>query len=129
MVADAAKQGIGKRTAERAYAAAQGRTPAPPKPTKLKPTLEKHLGLDAARRFYIDKIWSEPDIDLDAEQKIIIDALREIAGKRAMQSQAGNGDDLEIPACLVRKQASTLPQDGRSKGGLDDHLTPGEEAA
>ena len=110
---------ISKRTMESALARADGKKPKL-KPTRLKPTLEKHLGLDAARRFYIDKIWSEPDIDLDAEQKIIIEALREIAGKRAMQSEAGNGDDLEIPACLVRKQASTLTQDGRSEGDLDD---------
>jgi hypothetical protein len=47
-----------------------------PKPRSGKPV----VGLEAARRHYLDKC-AEPDVDLDAEQKTIMDALREIAGK------------------------------------------------
>jgi hypothetical protein len=51
-----------------------------PKPKSGKPV----VGIDAVRQCYLDRC-SEPDVDLDAEQEIIIDALREIAGKRAMR--------------------------------------------
>ena len=46
--------------------------------------------------------------DLDAEQEIVIDALREIAGKRLIAT--GNS----------QQAAPTLPQDGRSEVPLDD---------
>jgi hypothetical protein len=61
-------------------------------------------GLEWCRTTYLDRC-ARPDVDLDSEQEIIIDAFREIAGKRAM------------------KQVSTLPQDGRSEGPMD-HPTP-----
>ena len=86
-------------------AKAEGKTPEPkryagrplPKPRSGKPI----IGIDAARRHYLDRC-AEPDVDLDAEQEIIIDALREIAGKRAMQAA---DDDLgNIPECLDRRR-------------------------
>jgi hypothetical protein len=64
--------------------------------------LETRVGIDAARRYYLDRC-AEPDIDLDAEQEIIIDALREIAGKRAISAQATR-DDLDIPPFLDRRR-------------------------
>jgi hypothetical protein len=71
-----------------------------PKPKSGKPV----VGLEAARRHYLD-LCADPDVDLDAEQDIIIiDALREIAGKRAMQAA---DDDLgNIPAGLDRRRQS-----------------------
>jgi hypothetical protein len=97
-VATGKAHGIGKRTVERSFAKAEGKKPKPkpeaevvifddhrfpkrpfPKPRSSKPV----VGLDAARQFYLDKC-AEPEVDLDAEEEMIIDALREIAGKRAM---------------------------------------------
>ena len=88
-VAAAKEHGISKRTVERSFAKAEGRIPetkkiAGPK-LRTKPKLETHTGIDAARRHYLERC-SLPDVDLDAEQEIVIDALREIAGKRAMQA-------------------------------------------
>jgi hypothetical protein len=40
------------------------------------------VGIDAARRYYLECV--EHLEDLDAEQAIVLDALRELAGKRAM---------------------------------------------
>ena len=87
-------------------AKAEGKTPATmpkytarpmPKPKSGKPV----VGIDAVRQCYLDRC-AEPDVDLDAEQEIIIDGLREIAGKRAMQAA---DDDLgDIPACLDRRR-------------------------
>ena len=54
-----------------------------PKPKSGKPV----VGIDAVRQCYLDRC-AEPDVDLDAEQKIVFDALLEIAGKRAMQAQS-----------------------------------------
>ena len=50
-----------------------------PKPKSGKPV----VGIDAVRQCYLDRC-AEPDVDLDAEQKIVFDAWREIAGKRAI---------------------------------------------
>ena len=51
---------------------------------------------------------SDPDVDLDSEQEIVIDALREIAGKRAMQAQAD--DDLgDIPEGLDQRRQGGAP--------------------
>ena len=110
-VATAKEHGISKRTVERAFAKAEGKTPEPktiagPR-LKTKPKLETHVGIDAARRYYLDRC-ADPDVDLDAEQEIILDALREIAGKRAMQAQAD--DDLgDIPEGLDRRRQGGAP--------------------
>jgi hypothetical protein len=54
-----------------------------PKPKSGKPV----VGIDAVRQCYLDRC-AEPDIDLDSEQKIVVDAWCAIAGKRAMQAQS-----------------------------------------
>ena len=105
-VATAKEHGISKRTVERSIANAEGRIPeskkiAGPK-LRTKPNLELHVGIDAARRYYLDRC-AEPDIDLDAEQEIIIDALREIAGRREITTQATR-DDLDLPEFLDRRR-------------------------
>jgi hypothetical protein len=87
----AEQAGVSKSTVERAIAKAEanerGIVSEPKKIAgprlKTKPKLETHTGIDAARRYYLEQC-QHPDVDLDAEQDIIIDALREIAGKRAM---------------------------------------------
>jgi hypothetical protein len=61
------------------------------------------VGLEAARRHYLD-LCGDSGVDLDVEQEIIIDALREIAGKRAMQAQAERDDLGDIPAFLDRRR-------------------------
>jgi ParB-like nuclease domain len=107
-VATAKEHGISKRTVERSFAKVERRIPEPkkiagPRPRR-KPKLETHVGIDAARRYYLEQC-AEPDVDLDAEQEIIIDALHEIAGKRAMQAA---DDDLgNIPAGLDRRRRCT----------------------
>ena len=99
------EQQVSERTIKRAMAKAEGKTPEPkryaarplPKPRSGKPI----IGIEAARRHYLDRC-AEPGVDLDGEQEIIIDALREIGGKRAMQA---SDDDLgDIPACLDRRR-------------------------
>ena len=79
------EQQVSEPTIKRAMAKADGKTPARPmpKPKSGKPV----IGIDAVRQCYLDRC-AEPDIDLDAEQKIVFDAWREIAGKRAMQAQS-----------------------------------------
>ena len=105
------EQQVSEPTIKRAIAKAEGRIPQPktivgPK-LKLKPKLETHTGIDAARRYYLD-LCVDPAVDLDAEQEIIIDGLREIAGKRAMQAQAD--DDLgDIPEGLDRRRQGGAP--------------------
>jgi hypothetical protein len=82
-----------------------------PKPRSGKPV----VGLEAVRRTYLD-MCADPDVDLDAELAIVVEALREIAGRRAIKVPAakdGPGtvvpavehqpDDLAIPACLDRR--------------------------
>ena len=85
-VATAKEHRISKRTVERAIAKAEGKTPEPktiagPR-LKTKPKLETHVGIDAARQFYLDRC-ADPGVALDAEMETIIDALREIARKRS----------------------------------------------
>ena len=110
-VAAAKEHGISKRTVERAFAKAEGKIPetqaiAGPR-LRTKPKLETHIGIDAARRYYLERC-AEPDVDLDAEMETILDALREIAGKRAMQAQAD--DDLgDIPEGLDRRRQGGAP--------------------
>ena len=95
--------------AARGAAEAEGKTPATmpkytarpmPKPKSGKPV----VGIDAVRQCYLDRC-AEPDVDLGAEQKIVFDALLEIAGKRALRGGKSKG------------RASALPQDGQSEGG------------
>jgi hypothetical protein len=95
-VAKAAEHNVSKRTVERAFAKSEGKVVPRPAPKRIagprlkaKPNLETHTGIDAARRYYLARC-EEPDVDLDAEQEIVFDALREIAGKRAM---AARGED------------------------------------
>lgn len=90
-VAIAKEHGISKSTVERSLAKANP-SPQPkryaakplPKPRSGKPV----VGREAARRHYLDLCAGIPAVDLDAEQEIVIDAfdaLREIAGERAMR--------------------------------------------
>ena len=66
-----------------------------PKPKSGKPV----VGIDAVRQCYLDRC-AEPDVDLDAEQKIVFDAWREIAGKRAMQAQSPWTNPTPTPAAV-----------------------------
>jgi hypothetical protein len=82
------KDQVSERTIKRSIAKAEGKTPKYvarplPKPRSGKPV----LGLEAARHHYLD-CCTDPGVDLDAERDTIIDALREIAGKRSMARQA-----------------------------------------
>ena len=67
-VAAAKEHGISKRTVERSFAKAEGRIPEPKKiagpKLRTKPKLETHTGIDAARRYYLERC-SLPDVDLD----------------------------------------------------------------
>jgi hypothetical protein len=87
-------------------AGAEGKTPATmpkyaarpmPKPKSGKPV----VGIDAVRQCYLDRC-AEPDVDLDAEQETVIDALLEIAALSAGNSKG---------------RASALLEDGRSEDG------------
>lgn len=96
----------GKECVARIRSAERGSVPEPkmiagPR-LKTKPKLTTHVGIDAARRYYLEQC-EDPDVDLDAEQEIIIDGLREIAGKRAMARQSAKDDLGDIPACLDRR--------------------------
>ena len=95
--------------AARDAAEAEGKTPATmpkytarpmPKPKSGKPV----VGIDAVRQCYLDRC-AEPDVDLDAEQAIIVEALRAIDSKRAL-----NGGKSQ-------SRASALPQDDCSEDG------------
>ncbi len=102
-VTEAKKHGISKSTVERSFAKAEGKLPAAkrytprplPKPKSGKPV----TGLDAVRRHYLD-LCAAPDVDLDEEQRVIVEAFREIAGKRIAAAEA----DLAIPDFLKRAQ-------------------------
>jgi len=89
-VAAGKDHGISEATVKRAIAKAEGRAP---KQWKLSPTWDAKLELDAARGRYLARC-TDPRVDLDAEQKRIFDAFREIAGNRLAQKPAdgGNGD-------------------------------------
>jgi hypothetical protein len=91
-ITEAKKLRISEATIKRALAKSEGKKPEP-KPIagprlRAKPKLETRTGIDAARRYYLDRC-EEPNVDLDAEQDIIIDALREIAGKRMARRVIG----------------------------------------
>ena len=118
-IAEARAQGID--AAVELAAKAAGKTPETmpkytarpmPKPKSGKPV----VGIDAVRQCYLDRC-AEPDVDLDAERKLVFDALCEIAGKPAMQAQSPWTnptpdigqlvDDLllgDIPECLYRRR-------------------------
>ena len=54
---------------------------------------------------YLDRC-AEPGVDLDAEQKIVFDALREIAGKRATQrGQAPKPTPRRCPGTAAARMA------------------------
>ena len=130
-IAEAKKHDISESTVERELAKAEGRLPEPKKiagpKLRTKPKLEKHLGLDAARRYYLDRC-ADPEVDLDAEQEIIIDELREIAGKRDQLRRALEHNLPDLPDFLDRKRSSTLPQDGRSEEPMGDPTPENAEA-
>jgi hypothetical protein len=88
-VAVAKEHGIAERTIERSIAKAEGRLPEPsriagPK-LSSKPKLEKHVGIYAARNFYLE-CCAKPEVDLDHERELILEAFQELAGKRAMSA-------------------------------------------
>jgi hypothetical protein len=98
---------VSEPTIKRSIAKAEVRGRSQPKKIagprlRTKPKLVTHVGIDAARRYYLERC-EDPDVDLDAEQEIIIDALREIAGKRATARQSAKDDIGDIPACLDRR--------------------------
>jgi hypothetical protein len=90
----------------------------------LKPKLNTFTGIDAARRYYLEAFAKLDRSQWDAEEEILIDAIREIVG-RALKEDSRNGravddrqvdleeyleqtaaqsaDDLDIPECLDRR--------------------------
>jgi hypothetical protein len=93
-VAIAKKEGIGKRTVERAFAKADGKKPKTLKPNAVNKVGSSHRPkwaqeptpeevLDEKRSSYLRECEKQR-VDLDAEQAIIITAFRELAGKKAM---------------------------------------------
>jgi ParB-like chromosome segregation protein Spo0J len=110
-VATAAEHGISRRTVERAIAKAEGKTPEPklkPKPKSTRTGSGAGIlpegSINHARWYYLS-LCADPPVDLDEEMRLVMQGLREIAGKRAIASQ---------------KQAATLPQDKRSENGRGD---------
>lgn len=104
-IAAAKEHGISKATVERSLAKSEGRTPkhrpkwarsdARPEPAPgraatsplPKPKSSAAIvGIDAVRKCYLDRCV-DPAVDLDFEQATILDAFKEIAGKRAMTRQ------------------------------------------
>jgi hypothetical protein len=84
-------QQVSERTIKRSIAKAEGRLPEPsrfagPK-LSSRPKLEKHVGIEAARNYYLERC-AQPDIDLDHEREMVLEAFRELAGKRAMAARA-----------------------------------------
>jgi ParB-like nuclease domain len=90
---------VRERTIESAIARSDGREPKryTPRPLPSPRSRMPVVGLDAARRHYLD-LCAGPDVDLDAEQRVIIEAFREIAGKCI----SATGADLAIPDFLKR---------------------------
>ena len=76
-IATGKKHDIGKRRIERAIAEDEGKAKTN-RPEGAKPDSEK---LDAARQRYL-KQCEGPEVDLDKEREIVIDALRKIASER-----------------------------------------------
>lgn len=76
---------VSERTLERAAAKSEGRQPqertVTRPPLRLTPKLEQHVGIDAALRHYLDRC-AEDGVDLDAQLAMILEAFKEITGKR-----------------------------------------------
>jgi hypothetical protein len=100
------KHDIGKSIIDRSLAKANPKPKPKSKSRSVGPTSKGPSTVEGWRRGYIHacKVGCA---DLDAEQKIIIDALREIAGKRLLA--AGNSE----------QAAPTLPQDERQIDLID----------
>ena len=108
--AKALPKGPIKRAVKRAIAKAEGKTPELKRyaATGRCPSRESGSRSSASTphaQCYLDRC-AEPDVDLDAEQKIVFDALLEIAGKRAISGG-------QVP----KPQPRRCPQDGRSEDG------------
>jgi hypothetical protein len=58
-------------------------------PRSHKLALETHVGVDAARRYYLGQC-EQLEVDIDAELDIIVDALREIAGRTCTSSSSSS---------------------------------------
>jgi hypothetical protein len=106
-IATAKEHGIGKRTVERSFAKAEGKRPEQSKKAgpslKSKPKLGTGVGIEAARRYYLE-CCAAPDVDLDAERAAILNAFQEIAGKSLMAGQAAKiADWPDLPDELNRK--------------------------
>jgi hypothetical protein len=88
-VAAGKKLGLSESTMKRSLRkAAEGKAPKYtarplPKPRSGKPV----LGLEASRRHYLDSCATDPNVNLDVELEIIVEALKELAGKRTMARQ------------------------------------------
>lgn len=74
-----------------------------PPSLKSKPKLGTGVGIEAARRYYLE-CCAAPDVDLDAERAAILNAFQEIAGKSLMAGQAAKiADWPDLPDELNRK--------------------------
>lgn len=104
-MATAKEHGISKRTVERAFAHYEQPTEHPNAPKKLRAkarrlkrraTLQEYSqqlarlpkNIEGARRFYL-QFAAKPDVDLDEEMRLVVDALQNISGKRDQQRGAG----------------------------------------
>ena len=88
-----------------------------PKPKSGKPV----VGIDAVRQCYLDRC-AEPDVDLDAEQKIVFDALREIDGKRALNGGKSQSQPRRCPRTAAARMAR---YDLRERQALLQHRPAG----
>jgi hypothetical protein len=107
-VETAKEHGISESTIKRSIAKAEGRFPEPSRIAgprlSSRPKLEKRVGIHAARSFYLDRC-GEPDVDLDHERELILEAFRELAGKRAMARPSPSALDYpDLPEFLDRRQ-------------------------
>ena len=99
---------ISKRTVERSFAKAEGRLPDPKKiagpklKTKLK--LETHVGIDAARRYYVEAFTKLDLAGREAEFQVLMGELKGVIGKSPVQAENGPDDLGDIPACLYRRR-------------------------
>ncbi len=122
-VATGKEHGVSQRTIERSFAKVTEPKPLPEKTIagprlRTRPKLETHVGIDAARTYYLDVVQASV-VDLDAEQEIIadaFDALREIAGERFNQSsQQGNDAPQDEHRPTTRPKKNRPRQGGRHR--------------